>query len=372
MTADPSPGVLMVPGATGWPESNGGQHRSAQLEELVLRAGLRPFPLAAGNTSELWRYILGWAFVARYGLPAGTSLNQVRHFGATFHRWRTLTGEVGAPRVLVWEDTHLNNAALPRLARRSGCRMLAVPMNLESLVPGAPGPSDRRIRGRLRAECSALRLADEVFTISREEQWFLAACGLAADYLPYHPPVQVAAFLDAIRRERRSVPRERWLVVGSVGNHATLAGMTELIRLLTRLPGGRDLPLDIAGFRTEQLSDLVTGTSHRLHGTVSQDQLAALLKSARAALVHQVAAAGCLGRIREMVLAGVPVIANPIAARNAHHLGGVHIYDSVADLHALLQRELAEPPPIERPIHAEDRFIRALRRLAGLSGPTTG
>jgi hypothetical protein len=64
-----------------------------------------------------------------------------------------------------------------------------------------------------------------------------------------------------------------------------------------------------------------------------------------------------------MLMAGVPVLANPIAARSAFHLEGVHIYDSEPDLFTLLGSELATPALPAQPQEAESRLVKRVRAL---------
>jgi hypothetical protein len=47
-----------------------------------------------------------------------------------------------------------------------------------------------------------------------------------------------------------------------------------------------------------------------------------------------------------MLLAGIPVIANPIAARSTGHYQGIVIYESMQQLAGLLGRETWDAPPV--------------------------
>jgi hypothetical protein len=174
--------------------------------------------------------------------------------------------------------------------------------------------------------------------------------------------------LLGIRARRRAATPTRLLLLGSIGNPPTAAGMRELLHLLGSLPGGRALPVDIAGFGTEALAPHLIGTSYRLHGSVNQELLADLLVQAKVLLAHQTAAAGALTRIPEMLCAGVPVVANPVAARSATELPGVHIYDSTAGLEELIHLHFESPPVPEKPVHAEQLLIQELAALCGKGG----
>jgi hypothetical protein len=84
----------------------------------------------------------------------------------------------------------------------------------------------------------------------------------------------------------------------------------------------------------------------------------------RALLLHQRAAAGAVTRIAEMLVAGVPVIGNPVACRSALPLDGVRCYDDVEQLGALLQAPLPMPPVPDAPRAAEERLIASIRRFS--------
>jgi hypothetical protein len=98
---------------------------------------------------------------------------------------------------------------------------------------------------------------------------------------------------------------------------------------------------------------------------VTDEALFELLAEARGLLVHQDRGAGALSRITEALVAGVPVIANRIAARSTRGYQGVSVYDTPEELRSLIaaagfQALPSLPPPRE----AMDRFRRTLAELA--------
>jgi glycosyltransferase involved in cell wall biosynthesis len=247
--------------------------------------------------------------------------------------------------------------------------VVTVPQNLEALVQHTPSRAATALPATLVEEVRHLAASDAVFCISREEQWLLAWHGLASDFLPYHPPAPVREFCAALRQRRQSARPQRWVILGSVIYRPARIGVEHLLNLLRSLPEGAKLPVDVVGFGSERLQSLTEGTAFQVHGGVDQETLARLLTDARAVLLYQPFAAGALTRVAEMLTAGVPVLANPIAARSATHWPGVQLFESPAELAALLQAPQPMPPAPPRPVEAERRLVSAVTHWLAASTP---
>ncbi|NJR76340.1 MAG: glycosyltransferase family 4 protein [Scytonema sp. CRU_2_7] len=143
--------------------------------------------------------------------------------------------------------------------------------------------------------------------------------------------------------------------------------MIQQIQLLNQISKNVDFHIDIAGYGTEQLQEYCDGPNFTLHGTVDQGKLNYLLSNVKAILVHQKAGAGALTRIPEMLIAGVPIIANSNACRSAFDYPGVYCYDNQVELAAFMNKSLDFPPILERPVAAERRFIDCFKHLVSLS-----
>jgi hypothetical protein len=102
---------------------------------------------------------------------------------------------------------------------------------------------------------------------------------------------------------------------------------------------------------------------------VSSEKLDELLAGAKATLVHQPLATGALTRMAELLMSGLPVIANPIAARSTWHHQGVHVFEDEAELNALCAASLPMPPVPVVPEGVRSA-IRALQSLASRAGRT--
>ena len=110
----------------------------------------------------------------------------------------------------------------------------------------------------------------------------------------------------------------------------------------------------------------------KIHGRLEAAELCDLLASSEKAVVFQTRGSGALTRIPELLLAGLPVICNPHAARSAQHYDGVEIFDTDEELVSLLNTRAPIPRPPDKPVQAEERLSKRLRELGGLSHAGTG
>ncbi len=360
-----APGYILADrGPESWHQAGGGQHRTTQVHEIIRDAGIeiRHVPRDAG-CSNLRGYALGLKYLLRLGLRCGSSLRCLRRHGMVAARLAKAFAANQEARVLIWEDTHRARQAIPVIARSAGVAVVALPHNLESLVSVERSARLLTASRRWREEVRHLGAASAVFCCSREEQWLLAFFGVRADFLPCFPPKSVVERCLKVRERRRAAHPQRLLVMGSADYRPTFDGMAQALAMLKGFPHGNQLPVDIAGFGSEALGPLLEETHYTLHGSVEAEVLGQLLVQAKAVLLHQSAGGGALTRIPEMLMAGVPVLANPIAARSAIHLDGVHVYDSERDLFSLLGTELPPPALPDRPRQAEARLVENILGL---------
>jgi len=358
-----APHVLAETSPTFWGRPNGGYRRTLQLHALLTKADIKVEVIERpGELTNLHYYCRGIKFLCQGGFRGKCNPRLVREHGMVVARLESRLRNHRGDRILLWEVTGRNNQAVPILARKFVYSVVALPHNLETLVPTVMPRRGELISRHLEEEIRALSAADAIFTISREEQWLLLLHEMTPFYLPYFPVEKIVSDLLGMRSRRQAARAERLLILGTAWNPPTQAGMIELIEMLRDLPGGSKMPVDIAGFGTEQLRGRLDGTAWRLHGGADDAQLEELLKNARAVLVHQRAGSGALTRILEMLIAGLPVIANSIAARSHGRMDGLHVYETPAELFALLQQPLAEPEVPRRPVGAEQRLVEWVRQ----------
>ncbi|MBW4524949.1 MAG: hypothetical protein KME18_07090 [Phormidium tanganyikae FI6-MK23] len=343
---------------------HGGNRRSAQILELIDRANLTVTKFDRQLLSNARdRYLAGIKsllnpknlnFVLRHQIHVQPSFKNIAFCGFQRQLYDRVLTEHSGTKLLLWEAT--KNYVAPYLAKDKGFQVIAMPHNLESFV------SDQTaFHESLSTEIQALAKADCVFCIAREEEWLLRLHGVNAHYLPYYPPQAIEQHLSKIRSDRR--PSARYLILGSASNPPTRQGMIEQIQWLKHIRQHFSFEVDIVGYGTEALQEYCDET-FVLHGAIDEERLTAILIQAKAALIHQTASSGALTRIPELLIAGIPVIANGNACRSAFDYAGVYCYDDLFELLDRLNQPLETPAPVARPIAAEKRLIDALFALS--------
>jgi len=206
---------------------------SSPPAEIVAKAGIEPMEIEApGPACNLSYYWKGLRFLFRAGFVSGCSLSLIRRHGIVVARLARGLARHQGEKVLIWEYTHRNEQAVPFLARMFGYAVVAIPHNIEALVP-TEAPVLSGLKGQqFRDEVKAFKAVNSIFTISREEQWFLAFYGLESFHLPYFPAAKIATRFFSVRSRRRGMTPKRLLILGHAGYPPTRAGMEELIRIL--------------------------------------------------------------------------------------------------------------------------------------------
>lgn len=351
---------------------HGGQRRTYQITDLIEQAGF--------NSTRFERTLLHsrlnrgtaalgaicnpktYAFIAKHQLAIQQSWKAIAFCG--FQRYlycQKLKQHLGH-KVIIWEAT--KNYVVPYVAQSLGFRVIAVPHNLEALVK-----NQACFIENLEVELNALAKADIVFCISREEEWLLRLHGANAYFLPYYPPQPVLQQMLALRKARTHTAKHRFLIVGNADNPPTLEGMIEQLEWLKLAREALPFQVDIAGFGTEKLASYCHHEDFILHGVVSAKQLEELLTTCRAALVHQIPTSGALTRIPELLIAGVPVIANRSACRSTDQYSGVYCCESWVELVDYMSQSLGMPELLPRPIAAEKKLIEVLSQFVESSNP---
>ena len=242
--------------------------------------------------------------------------------------------------LFLWESTVSGNFIYPYLFKSTGNPTIALPHNLESLVPTQKDDlTGKTSPDWFLDEVKRLALCDAVFTISREECWLLKLHGLNAFYLPYYPPREAEALFLAIREKRMNSKKEnspkQYLLIGSTNNPPTFQGMKQIIELFHQLTD--DSFLIVGGYNSESLKPYIHSPEKiQLHGTLSNEQLTELLISTDAVIINQQATTGALTRIPEMLIAGIPVIVNADAARSFYDANGVVLFNNLIELPELI------------------------------------
>lgn len=354
-------------------QGHGGARRILQIVELLEGAGHSIVDACGTRSFSRWQRVAAVArMLWKTDFSVVVSPQQAGLVGEFLLNYEHSLKMAGVD-LLLWEDTR--RLFVPYLARAAGVEVIALPQNIESLVGGLVRGyffGDRHTRWR--QELRALKQATKIFCISREEQWLLNNWGLQADFLPYFPPKEAEAELLSIRAARQPDGMGRFLVVGSALNPPTRQGLAELLQVLKIIRETFVFGLDVAGFGTEVFASQPLHPDFRLHGPVSQMKLRDLMVGSTACLVYQPLGVGALTRIPEMLMAGLPVIANPNACRSWWGMNGLHVFEDREGLAALMRTPLQLPDIPARDFCAEHRFLQAvntLRRGAKGKGSTS-
>jgi hypothetical protein len=352
------------------PNGHGGNHRTGQITELVKSAELEVYDIQnrgdIGNikTTRWSRYAAGIQLLAKHHFKVSPSYQMIGRCGHLYQVYRNVLNQnqdINA-NLILWEATKKHVEIYS--AKDAGFKIVAIPQNLESLVVDYTDPfTGKSLPESLENEIKHLANSDAVFSISREEQWLLKLFGIDADFLPYYPPSSILSNLLHIRELRNYRETKRFLILGTFFNPPTRLGMIEQVQWLARIKKDISFEIDIAGYGTEQLKDYCNDLNFTIHGTVDSEKLNYLLTNAKAVLIHQKAGVGALTRIPEMLMAGIPVIANGNACRSAFSYPGVYCYDNEAELADLMTKNLDSPSLLPRPLAAEKRFINCLKKL---------
>lgn len=260
-------------------------------------------------------------------------------------------------RLVVLENTRDHLMMIPA-AKRLNIDVICVPHDIESLSQSTC--KHMASMWHLRpfwSEVRSIGQAKAFFSISFEEQWLMRGFGIEAEMLPYYPCSADLAALERIRRIRRGVVGNHILVLGSAGHPPTGRGMRDLLDQLSFWPDLKRNAVSVAGYGTEIFSSIPeANASIRVLGSVSESILEHLLISARVVVLNQWFGCGALTRIPDLLVAGVPVIANTIAARSYRQLDGVRTYSTASELYQLLREDTIDPVVPPRPLAAERHF----------------
>lgn len=351
---------------------DGGAKRSAQIEELLQRAGIDyandSFLLPKGMpflTRLRWMCagigLVMHNFSSREIRSVGNLIRMGKYFGLripVFGKYANLD------MAFLIEDTTPGAFGYPYLAKSIRKKIIAVPHNLESLCCEGVDLQSGKVRPFwLSEDIQRLKICDAVFCISKEETWLLQVHGVNAHYLPYYPPKEAESYLMNIRKRREYRPKNeirKFLVLGSANNYPTRKGMEVLLEYFSQF---EDLPFEVhvCGHRTEWL-EKKPHPRIVYHGTLSNQDLESLLVEVDALIIHQVATSGALTRIIEHLIAGVPVFASFAAARDYFQEPDVHVFQSVEDLmRMMMEFKVVEPQMPKRNRAAEECFIKLIQ-----------
>lgn len=251
----------------------------------------------------------------------------------------------------IWESTYDKYFLLPFLIKKHKIRIIALPHNLESLVPERVSYLfGKRAPNWLTNEIEKLKIAESVFTISREEEWLLSLYQLPTHYLPYLPICSVIDEYKSLHKKR--VAAKNFLLIGSATNPPTYLGMKKLIN---ELEGQLDdIHINVAGFGTERLFEEHPNlTNFNILGTLNTDELNAELTSCKAIIIFNIPSTGVLTKVSEFLIAGIPLILDAGSARSFYNINGLKIYNDMPELRNIILTYSSS----EQPVYTGDEIL---------------
>lgn len=357
------------------PFGDGGDKRSAQIEEL-LNAGSLTFenedftlPKGLSKLQLLKLSLRAIGFIRKnIGWKVYPSL-KARFNAIKYFALRTpviLDKYKGKNACFVWESTVSGNYGYPYLMKAAGANVIAVPHNLESVVPTQKDSQTETVAPKwFYNEVERLKKCDAVFAISKEETWILRLFGVNAYYMPYYPPQEALDYLLKIREKRAARVdnvEKKFLLLGSATNVPTQNGMQSLIDAVSS--DKRRFSVAVAGYGTDLLRIANNGNVKFL-GPLLSEQLETALVETDAVLIYQPPTSGALTRITEMLVAGVPVFVNFNAARDCHNVEDVNVYESFDDLFEKLTHFKSHQAAMPiRKTENEEFFIKTVKELS--------
>lgn len=324
------------------PNGHGGQRRSLQISELVDKANVEHNIVFSvhnnrkGLFGKIERYFRGW-------------IRNQQLF--CYPRWGKINSRNGSciypldnlnPGIWIIEDTRWPINIYQ--AKKNGWRVIAVPQNFESIYYAQEnGFSPFNSAKLLSDEVAALSHADIVYCISREEQHLLLCLGINAQFLPYYPSKKTQINLNKIRIKRESTFKRHILMLVSAINPASKAGIMSFFSRLSDDTISNIPPIILAGYGTNELIGMLESKKVQVLGQLSESMANDYQSHAVAMVAHQDYGLGCLTKIQDYLIAGIPVLANDVAARSYWGSQGLHVYRDVNEISAILAAGLKEP-----------------------------
>lgn len=248
-----------------------------------------------------------------------------------------------------------------------GIPVIASCQNIETLSYHQVSLESQKIL--LKKELDILALCDLAITISREDTWLLKNFNINAFYFPYFPPKQVQERLLKIRSNRQKNEKGNIILLGNAGNIATRKGMYKVIEYwkknrLTRSFG----KLWIAGYKTDIFfKEMNSDKDIEFLGSLPNDVLDKKLGTVKACLCYQELGGGALTRICEMLVAGVPVLANSRAARSYYNMDGVTEFRDLNDLERALKQVDRFDGPIPIPPESDtSHLVSEIKKIVSI------
>lgn len=340
-------------------EGHGGIKRTGQINEYLISNDFTIFDLAELSCPKKYiekiKYsLIGIKILIEHGRFKfrKSKFREGQHIGYTQYTIENQLKEIELKYNIssfIWEYTWGKYWYIPLLIKANGLKIIALPHNLESLVysqksfkePSQISPS------WFDEEIEYLSWCDEIFVISREEQWLLSLMlkNKEVNFLPYFSTNKTQKDLLRIRELRTKVKKTNHItVLGSAVNPPTLKGLHQLMEYIKN-ENLEKFHFDFIGFGMSKLlnkNDKMPNNI-KVYDGVSKSVLEDKLLSTQCVLIYQIPSTGALTKIQELQIAGIPIIVNCHGARSYFNKKGVLVFEKINEL----KNKLTEVSEIE-------------------------
>ena len=208
-----------------------------------------------------------------------------------------------------------------------------------------------RIRAAFRYFSDELLLharTDCSWLVSKVEQGFLEASGISAEYLPFYPAGEAYEQLQQLRNRRSAGSIDNGLfVISGSGNQQNSVGLFDFLKTVDQKQLPDNARIVVVGIEVMPKTwTKYFGGRIQFRGWLCTPDFYKLLSQARAVLVPQVGGFGCITRIPEMLIAGIPVVADGIASNATGPLPGAKYITPGPERWSNAIRELLAEPAI--------------------------
>lgn len=353
---------------------DGGDRRTLQIIELLKNIAPLQIDTLSTYHQQSTAPKLNKPFIQKLYIGVSSVLEKLnfydfkREFTSTaiFFRWaaakwlKKIQNLPQLPKVIVIDDA-LFFPNIVAFANKNKIPIVSILQNIESMGGGIINEA-KKVK-IFEKEMAILKKCDCIVSISYEENLLLKHFDIQSVCLPYFPPEKIRQKMQLIKNERvRSGNlKKHILLLGSATNPPTLQGMQMLIKYFNESNLlNLNCKLLVAGFGTEVLKKEVKNEYIEVLGKVEQGLLNELLTTVKCNLIYQKDAAGALTRVAELLIAGVPVVANVVAARSYYNVEGVWVYENFAQIEKIIE---LLPPFLSKNINFEYMYRFAIEQI---------
>lgn len=326
-------------------DGHGGEKRTYQLEELFVNNNIDIKDIEKNNkfrerNNRFLRIYSTYQLLKLLGIKTRNKTH-FKNLHTQITQAKSICRNYPPDTIFLYEHSRDINWFFPIVAKKYGHKVIAAPHNLETLVPNQKSSlSNKPSPEGFFEEMKIFSYCDIVLTISKEENWLLQLFNANSIYFPYNPPKIEAKQLEQIKK-LRSLKRTKpykLLILGSYSNPPTRKGMDILMHEFCKNQYS-NFKISFAGYFTEQLAIPDNCTNINVEGSIRVEDLYNLYRKVDAVIINQANSTGALTKIPELLLAGIPIVANTASLRNYYNINGITLYNDINELGEILNNE---------------------------------